>query len=229
MKCVNHPDRDAIAQCRMCKDLLCESCAIVFKDGQTLCASCFDRLRSPRTNNVSSPIEKAPLKDSDRYINKLPIRPEPRARNIDIQPLFMLLLSAVLLIVGIKMMYNDNDDKPSGESEQEYVTSCRAFDYELLMRDPDGFSGRPATFSGEIVQVMDSLFDAVQLRVDIGDNRVIYVSYTMKKGELRYLEGDVVTVYGELTGLKTYTAVLGNQVSVPSLSAKYIKQGDKLK
>lgn len=192
---------------------------------------------NPPNRNTPSPIERAPLKDSDRAIRREtplikgssnvnlgelpPVTSTSSHQKPGLGTWVMLIISVLLLIEGLNMMYDD-DDKPQQQTEDEYISSCKVYDYESLLRNPDGYSGELAVFSGVIVQTVEGWFDTVQLRVDIGDDRVIYVSYKMKDGEYRHLEGDQITVYGELTGLMTYTAVLGNQVSIPSLSAKYI-------
>lgn len=51
----------------------------------------------------------------------------------------------------------------------------------------------------------------------------IYVDYERKSAnESRILEDDIITLYGELNGIKKYIAVLGNEISIPHFVAKYI-------
>jgi len=40
MKCINHPDKDAITQCLVCKTPLCEECAIPVESGGFKCTNC---------------------------------------------------------------------------------------------------------------------------------------------------------------------------------------------
>ena len=51
----------------------------------------------------------------------------------------------------------------------------------------------------------------------------IYVNYTYSDGESKFLEDDIIIVYGTLEGSKTYTTVLGSTVTIPQFNAKYIK------
>ena len=51
----------------------------------------------------------------------------------------------------------------------------------------------------------------------------IYDDYKRKDdNESRVLDDDIVTVYGEIKGIKDYRAVLGNQISIPHIEAAYI-------
>lgn len=50
MKCINHPDREAVYQCSKCKSLLCEECKVIIGDGQAvICKKCLESLIEPQT------------------------------------------------------------------------------------------------------------------------------------------------------------------------------------
>ena len=40
--------------------------------------------------------------------------------------------------------------------------------------------------------------------------------------EDRILEGDIITIYGELYGTVTYTSVLGNEITIPAIKTMYL-------
>lgn len=42
------------------------------------------------------------------------------------------------------------------------------------------------------------------------------------QNDARILEDDIITIYGELTGEKTYTTVMGASMTIPSFSASYV-------
>lgn len=46
------------------------------------------------------------------------------------------------------------------------------------------------------------------------------VCYIFERGS-RILEGDNITCYGEGDGVRSYTTVLGSQVTIPSLKMEY--------
>ena len=50
----------------------------------------------------------------------------------------------------------------------------------------------------------------------------IYVMYLSDEEGNRILEDDIVTVYGEYTGLYSYESVMGATITIPSMYAQYI-------
>lgn len=102
-----------------------------------------------------------------------------------------------------------------------YISQCVSLDYNEIERNPDTYKGQKARVSGEVVQVSEGIFDSVTLRVDSGGGDMWYVTYTRKEGESRILEGDNITCYGECDGVRSYTTIVGSQVTIPSLKMKY--------
>lgn len=114
------------------------------------------------------------------------------------------------------------------DTEARYKKSCGAFAYKDIARNPNNYEGQQAKFTGQVIQVEESWGSDI-LRIDVTKdeygvwNDTIYVDYTPKsKNESRVLENDVVTVYGKLDGIKTYTTIFGSDVSIPYLKAQYI-------
>lgn len=102
-----------------------------------------------------------------------------------------------------------------------YMESCETCAYKEVERNPDTYAEKKIKISGTVIQVSEGWFDSVTLRVSDQGN-IWYVTYVRKEGEARILEGDYITVYGLCKGVKSYTAVMGNQVTVPYISAEYI-------
>lgn len=97
-------------------------------------------------------------------------------------------------------------------------------DYNAMSRDPDSYEGKNYTFTGKVVQVMEESSDygtLVAMRIATKGNydNIVYVLYVRPAGETRILEDDRVTIYGSSTGIYTYKAVLGNEISLPSFFA----------
>ena len=66
------------------------------------------------------------------------------------------------------------------------------------------------------------------LRVNVTNNGyyytdTIYVTYFADEDDARLLEDDVVVMYGELKGEKTYETVMGSSVTIPYFTAEYIE------
>ena len=116
------------------------------------------------------------------------------------------------------------------EKAQEYKSSCTAgYSYTELARDPNTYVGKNAKFTGKVIPVSEGLGSTV-MRVDVTQGKyswddTLYVTYTPKDGESRILEDDIITIYGEMQPLKTYTTVMGASVSIPAIDAKYIEIG----
>ncbi len=111
------------------------------------------------------------------------------------------------------------------QEKADFIASCSAYDYEELARYPNKYTDNKMTFTGEVVQSMKGLPYQI-LRIDIGQGNILYVEYhpiEYTDNEGRILENDTVTVYGVFNGIKTYRAVLGNDISIPYLVASYVE------
>lgn len=144
---------------------------------------------------------------------------------------------------GIKIYYYINADNETEilamekiEPEftiEDYVNAykeqCKEYTYKEIARNPDSVKGEYAKLTGEVIQVLES-GTSVTLRVDITKDKygyysdTVYVKYTRKSDtEDRILEDDIITIYGKLGGIETYTSVLGAEVSLPKIFAEYIE------
>lgn len=114
------------------------------------------------------------------------------------------------------------------ELKQQYINKCGYYSYNDIARNPDSYYGEYAQFTGEVIQVMEGKGNEIQLRVNITRGSyywsdTILVSYERKSSsESRILEDDIITMYGQLGGMYTYTSVMGAEVTVPLFFAEYI-------
>jgi len=144
---------------------------------------------------------------------------------------FWLIIAVILFFAAIiqdKKANGSFGDQKEIISEEEYKSQCEHISYEDIARNPDGFKGKKAVFRGKVLQVLEDGNDVV-LRIDVTEDKygfwddTIYVEYTRKSAdENRILEDDIVMVYGRIKGIKTYKALLGNNISIPHLEAEYI-------
>ena len=85
--------------------------------------------------------------------------------------------------------------------------------------------------SGKIVQIIEGKDKSIQMRVDITKDRygyyddTIYVFYTYDIGGRRFLQNDIINIYGKVYGRVTYETVLGAKVTLPAIDAKTIERG----
>ena len=133
----------------------------------------------------------------------------------------------------IRIVLSKGKQKTAEEIKNEFINSCAEYSYNDIARTPDNFKGKNSKFYGEVVQVTEGILNSVTLRVGVSCTKyeyiegyscpdIIYVTYKYKDGEPKILEKDMITIYGTIEGLQSYTSVLGAKVTIPKLTAKYI-------
>lgn len=119
------------------------------------------------------------------------------------------------------------------ESEDEFKSSCQEIGYKKLLRTPDEYVGQRIVITAEVQQVIDGgLFDdSKYYRVQTDNNDSGYYfddEYFMYDNrvddDMKILDGDVLKIYGEFTGLETMKRVItGSKDEVPAIKAYYIE------
>lgn len=123
---------------------------------------------------------------------------------------------------------NSTESAIAGTSQttiDEYKSSCKNYSYENLARNPDTYKDKKVKLRGEVVQVIEN-GKKIDLRIYMDEeyDDTVYVTYTLKSGEDRILEDDILMIYGTFEGLVTYETVLGAKVTVPYVEAAYIER-----
>lgn len=114
------------------------------------------------------------------------------------------------------------------QEEQEFKNNCKVVEYEDLARNPDKIKGQNVKITGEVIQVMQD-YTTTNIRVNITKSDydfytdTVYITYTPEAGEDKILEDDIITIWGTAQGDCTYTTVLGADVTLPLIEAKYIE------
>lgn len=123
----------------------------------------------------------------------------------------------------------EEEKKKAEEAKKisDFKASCGTYSYKEIARNPDGYKGKPAKFTGEVIQTIDD-FGGIALRVNVTKGEygfwsdTIYVTFANQDSSSRILEDDIVTMYGTLEGLETYTSTLGSSITIPAFDAQYI-------
>lgn len=96
--------------------------------------------------------------------------------------------------------------------------------YEQLARTPDAYVGELVKFKGEVLQVVDGEDETdIRLSVHWSDygyydaEQVLYCGYDPSILDVRLLENDIITIYGQSIGLFSYQAVTGAKISLPGI------------
>ena len=106
--------------------------------------------------------------------------------------------------------------------------------YDDLFRNNEEHVGKVVRYVGKVVEVQENVCilcdnPGYHLRVEVNKGSYglwddpIWVEYM---GTERFLEDDIVTVWGVVDGLKKYIAVLGNQITIPQITALDIQLGE---
>lgn len=108
---------------------------------------------------------------------------------------------------------------------KEYSTE---YSYTQIARDPDSFAGVKMKFRGKVLQEGDagSGIRYIRLAVDSDYDSVLFVSYDKEIVDMKILDDDIITVYGECVGDYTYETVMGASVTLPWLNADIIDMSE---
>lgn len=108
-------------------------------------------------------------------------------------------------------------------------TDFKPMNYNGISRNPESYKGCKITFKGYVEQVIEKGNQITFLVMRYDDktywskHEYVYCTYEKPKDYSRFVEGDEVGIYGICTGITSYTAVLGNKVTVPSCRIERIE------
>ena len=120
------------------------------------------------------------------------------------------------------------------ESLETEIASAITVPYDELFRNNEDYVGKIVRYVGQIAQTQETtcllcLERTYALRLLVTPqgygiwSDAIWVDYTPTE---RFLDEDIVTVWGKVTGLESYIAVLGNEITIPKIEALAVKLGD---
>jgi len=117
--------------------------------------------------------------------------------------------------------------QPQPESAEQFKASCRTINFDALARDTEKYVGQRVVFTGKVVQVLEmGSKTAMRVNVTKGEYGIwedtVWVNYTRKPDESRILADDIIKFWGTVRGRRTYTAVLGQEITLPEIDAKYL-------
>jgi len=97
--------------------------------------------------------------------------------------------------------------------------------YDDLARNTEQHTGKNINMAGQVVQVIeDGDGAALRVLVDGDANQAVYVKYPGYSAK-RVLVNDMVQMVAQVDGRVTYKTVLGSEVTVPALTALWLKVG----
>lgn len=125
---------------------------------------------------------------------------------------------------------NDSLKNKSNVSVTQQISSLpkikdyQHIEYVEIARDKNGLSGKDIYIDGKVIQVSSSWGNII-LRVASfnNNNEIFYVTSPDNSLDFNLLVDDYVLIKGTLVGLKTYKAILGNQITIPEVLADSIE------
>jgi hypothetical protein len=113
-------------------------------------------------------------------------------------------------------------------ARQTFINSAASIPYKQMIKDPGSFRGRRVMFRGQIFQIQQSgefggimLLSVTDQGYDIWDDNV-WIDYDHA---IKSAENDIITVYGTMTGSKSYDTQAGGSTFVPRMHARYVVEG----
>lgn len=110
--------------------------------------------------------------------------------------------------------------------EKIYKKYCNIYNYKDVLRTPDNYKNKKAHWFGVVQQKISSS----QYRVGVDCEKYNYIEgyfckntiYVYYYGDTNIIEDDILKMWGTMDGTVTYTAIMGNSITIPSFYAKYI-------
>ncbi len=162
---------------------------------------------------------------------------EPKKNSVSSIVIAVIVVAVVFGLIAIIGSSASNSDStssgsvaasvPSGCGNPNLEQQAQTISYPELEKDPNSFNGTIAEFTGQVIQIEQANGQGViRLAVDKiygiwNQSDVVYISY---EGDNSVVQGDVINVYGPLTGVETYTSEANFQISVPSMTGCIIQE-----
>lgn len=132
-------------------------------------------------------------------------------------------------IIDEKQAEEERMEKEAKEEadKKEKVGYNTGITYEQLARTPDNYMGEKVTFSGDVVQIIESSSsNYVHIRLAVNGNYgdMLFCEYEKNIVSQRVLENDTITIYGVSHGLYTYQSTMGADITIPSVVIDKIDQ-----
>ena len=112
-------------------------------------------------------------------------------------------------------------EKAAKEAADRDPNSYQALPYDEMARNGDNHKGEKLQITGKVIQVMDSDKGFATLRVATRDGYeavyLVQIPADQWKSH-RLLEDDVITFYGEVYGLYSYSSTMGGKITVPAIN-----------
>ena len=112
-------------------------------------------------------------------------------------------------------------EKAAQDAADKDPNTYQALPYDEMARNGDNHKGEKLQINGKVIQVMDSDEGFATLRVATRDGYedvyLVQIPASQWKTH-RLLEDDVITFYGNVYGLYSYSSTMGGKITVPAIT-----------
>lgn len=113
------------------------------------------------------------------------------------------------------------------KEKAEKKANAQTIAYAQLKKNPDRYAGEYVKYTGEIVQILEGS-DMTNIRLAVTKNSygydfndLVFIEYL---GYTDFVDGDIVTIYGEVYGAHSYESQAGYNISLPGIVAEEVVQ-----
>ena len=128
-------------------------------------------------------------------------------------------MSAVSLIGIAGCSGSEGSDQ--GLNREEIKSNAEQIQYNDLLRNGDEYEGQAVYFpQAKVVQVLGSEEEGFQFRINVTQSEYIWEDDVLIRWDGdRLVTDDIVEIWGRSNGLISYEAVLGNERTIPDVTA----------
>lgn len=214
--------------------MFCWNCGKEYEGN--FCPNCGAPMHNPNQNQTMNyPVTSNIQQVSNNWKNGTSLPQQKKGRPASH---FILIAIGIFFVLGTLYSIIDRPEEKNNsrysksetitETKQEYIASCKEYDYKELLRNPNNYMDKRVYFTGTVLDISESR-NEVTFRIDLYPNKIgtdgfIYVTYFRKdKNESHVLNDDIVTIYGEFKGTEQAYNLLLNEITMPKVTAKYIE------
>jgi starvation-inducible outer membrane lipoprotein len=132
----------------------------------------------------------------------------------------------IILVIYFLVAIVFSEDSPlTGDALEKYKASCTVISLQELNSNINKYKGQHIKFTGQVVQINENngrteiVLSVTQVTGGWSDSDLIYVTYNNKTS---FKKGDVVTVYGAVSGDYSYFTTTGKYMLV-KITARFIE------
>jgi starvation-inducible outer membrane lipoprotein len=132
----------------------------------------------------------------------------------------------IILIIFLIISFVFADSPLSGDALEKYKASCTFISFQELNSNVNKYKGQHVKFTGQVVSVnhnngrTEIVLSVTPVTGGWSTSDLIYVTYN---AQTQFKAGDIVTVYGDVSGTYTYFTATNGQSILVKITARYIE------